>query len=89
MRVVRTFTLKNALGLHARVAVMMVNTAKQFSADIYFERNGIVVNGRSILGILTLACPKGGTITITAEGEDAAGAMEAFEKLIESRFGED
>ncbi len=89
MRIVRTFTLKNELGLHARAAVHMVNVAKRFVSDITFERKGVVVNGRSILGILTLACPKGGALTICSEGIDAAEAMEEFERLIEARFGEE
>lgn len=89
MRIIKTFTLKNDLGLHARVAVMLVNTAKRFQARITYERNGIIVDGKSILGILTLACPKGGRITITADGPDSADAMEAYETLIENKFGEE
>lgn len=89
MKIIKTFTLKNDLGLHARVAVMLVNTAKQFQARITYERDGLIVDGKSILGILTLACPKGGSITIVAEGPDSADAMEAYETLIENKFGEE
>lgn len=89
MRIVKTFTLKNDLGLHARVAVMLVNTAKQFQARITYERDGIIVDGKSILGILTLACPKGGKITIVADGIDSEEAMTSFETLIGNKFGEE
>lgn len=89
MKLIRTFTISNELGLHARAAAMMVNVARQFSSAITYERNGIVVNGKSILGILTLACPKGGALTITADGDDAESALAAFERLIEDKFGEE
>ena len=88
MKAVKTFTLKNELGLHARVAVMMVNVANKHGAKVLFEKDGTVVDGKSILGILTLACPKGGNITITVEGADAHRVIEEFEILIENKFGE-
>ncbi|MCK9230299.1 MAG: HPr family phosphocarrier protein [Syntrophales bacterium] len=89
MKRVQAFTLKNELGLHARVAATLVNTAKRFKARITYERDGIIVDGKSILGILTLACPKGGRIIIVADGPDSAEAMKAFETLIEDKFGEE
>jgi phosphocarrier protein len=75
--------------MHARPAAAFVKTAQQFKSDIYIERNGQTVNGKSILGILTLACPRGGTLTIKAEGSDVLAAMKALENLIENKFGED
>ena len=75
--------------MHARPAVAFVKIAQQFQSDIYIERNGQTVNGKSILGILTLACPRGGTLTIRAEGTDVLAAMKALENLIENKFGED
>jgi phosphocarrier protein HPr len=89
MEEIRTFIIKNELGLHARVAAMMVNVANKYEAKIVFERDGIEVDGRSILGILTLACPKGSSIIIKAEGEDAKDAIKELGELIENRFGED
>jgi phosphocarrier protein HPr len=86
---IRTFTLKNKLGMHARAAASFVKIAQQYKADIYIDRNGQTVNGKSILGILTLACPKGGALTIKADGDDALAAMVALENLIENKFGED
>jgi phosphocarrier protein HPr len=86
---IKTFKLKNKLGMHARPAALFVKTAQQFKSDIYLERNGQTINGKSILGILTLACPKGGALTIRADGVDAVEAMTALENLIENKFGED
>lgn len=75
--------------MHARAAASFVRVAQQFKAAIHIERNGQTINGRSILGILTLACPYGGLITIKAEGADAGDAMNALENLIENKFGEE
>lgn len=86
---IRNLKLKNKLGMHARAAAAFVKVAQQFKAEIYLERNGQTANGKSILGILTLACPKGGMLTIKAEGIDALKAIEALEILIENKFGED
>jgi phosphocarrier protein HPr len=86
---IKTFKLKNKLGMHARAAASFVRVAQQFKSDIYLERNGETVNGKSILGILTLACPKGGMISIKVQGPDAQAAMQALGDLIENKFGED
>ena len=86
---IKTLKLKNKLGMHARAAAAFVKIAQQFKADVFIERNGETVNGKSILGILTLACPYGGMLTLRIEGEDAFAAMEQLEKLIENKFGED
>ena len=75
--------------MHARAAASFVRIAQKYRAEILIERNGQSVNGKSILGILTLACPMGGMITVTAEGADAAVALNEFEALIENKFGEE
>ena len=75
--------------MHARSAASFVKVAQQFKAKIYIERDGQTVNGDSILDILTLGCPYGGTLTIKAEGDDALVAIQALENLIENKFGED
>ena len=85
----RTLKLKNKLGMHARSAASFVKVAQQFKAKIYIERNGQIVNGDSILDILTLGCPYGGMLTIKAEGIDASMALDELEKLIENKFGEE
>jgi phosphocarrier protein len=89
MREERTFTLKNELGLHARAAAMLVAVSSKYKSKVIFERNGVEINGKSILDILTLACPKGSHITVKAEGDDAVEMMEQLGNLIESKFGED
>jgi phosphocarrier protein HPr len=85
---IRTFEITNRLGIHARVAAKMVEMAHRFQAEIFLEKDGDEVNGRSILGILTLCCPQGSRLTIRAEGADAVEAIEAFARLIEEKFGE-
>jgi phosphocarrier protein len=89
MQVIKTFEITNRLGIHARVAAKLVATANLFRAEIFLEKDGVEVSGRSILDILTLFCPKGSQLTVRAEGADAAGAMTALEGLIEGKFGED
>jgi phosphocarrier protein len=84
----RTFEITNRLGIHARVAAKLVDTAGRFQSEIFLEKDGVEVNGRSILGILTLFCPQGSLLTIRAEGVDAAEALEAFARLIAEKFGE-
>lgn len=84
----RTFEITNRLGIHARVAAKLVETAGRFQSEIFLIKDGLEVNGRSILGILTLFCPRGSRLTIRTEGADAAEAMAAFAQLIENKFGE-
>lgn len=84
----RTFVIVNSLGLHARAAAQLVQTANRFRSDIQVEKDGMRVNGKSIMGVLTLAAAKGSTITVSCEGEDADGAMVALAKVIENGFGE-
>lgn len=86
---IKSFEIKNRLGLHARASARLVNISTQHKSKIFLERDGTEVNGKSLLSILTLACPKGSWITIRAEGSDAHEAMESLEKLIENKFGED
>jgi phosphocarrier protein len=85
---IRTFKILNKLGIHARVAAKIVDTARRFQAEIFLEKDGQAVNGRSILSILTLFCPQGSELTIRAEGIDADAAMDALAKMVEGKFGE-
>lgn len=66
----------------------MVQVSNKYKSKISFEKDGMEVNGKSILGILTLACPKGSTISVRAEGTDAGEALEEIGLLIENKFGE-
>lgn len=75
--------------MHARPAAKLVGISIRYKSDIFFESNGQAVDGKSLLDILTLACPRGSMMTIKAEGADAHEAIEALGKLIEDKFGED
>jgi phosphocarrier protein len=85
----KKFTIVNRLGLHARAAAQLVQTANHFSSEVLVEKDGIEVNGKSIMGILLLAAPKGTRISLTVTGEDETAAMDALARLIEDGFGED
>jgi phosphocarrier protein HPr len=80
--------IKNKLGLHARAAAKLVHTAARFRCDIKIRKGDEEVDGKSILGILLLAAGRGTTITIKANGDDEAEAVEAIEKLIDAKFDE-
>jgi phosphocarrier protein len=84
----RTFTIVNQLGLHARAAAQLVQTANRHKCEVHVEKDGMTVNGKSIMGVLTLAAAKGTEIVLTCEGDDAEQAMTALAKLIENGFGE-
>ncbi len=86
---VQTFIIKNRLGLHARAAAMLVKTANQFSSDVMLEKDGVEVNGKSIMGILMLAASKGSKITLKVNGKDASQAIQTIGRLIENKFGEE
>lgn len=88
MRLERTFTIVNTLGLHARAAAQLVQCANRYRSEIHVEKDGSAVNGKSIMGVLTLAAAKGSTIVVSVEGEDAETAMAALAKVIENGFGE-
>ena len=84
----KEFTIVNRLGLHARAAAQLVQTANRFRSEISVEKEGAEVNGKSIMGILMLAAPMGTKITVSASGEDAAEALETIGRLIDDGFGE-
>jgi phosphocarrier protein len=84
----RRFQIVNALGLHARAAAQLVQIANRFRSEIHVEKDGMEVNGKSIMGVLTLAAAKGSTVTLSVDGEDAEQAMLALAKVIENGFGE-
>ena len=86
---VQAFTIRNRLGLHARAAALLVKTANRFASEITLEKDGLEVNGKSIMGILMLAASKGSRITLKAEGKDSAEAIRALGELVENKFGEE
>jgi phosphocarrier protein HPr len=83
-----TVEIENELGLHARPAAEFVKEASKFDSEIFVVKNGVQVNGKSIMGILTLAAERGSRITIKAKGADEERAVEALVLLVKSRFGE-
>lgn len=85
----RELAIRNRLGLHARAAARFVHTASRFQSRVTAGRDGRVMDGKSILGILLLAASQGTAIEVTAEGEDEEQAMEALEALVGGGFGEE
>lgn len=82
----KEFTIQNEEGLHLRPAGMFVKLASTFSSEIWVEKDGETANGKSIMGLALLAAERDALISITAEGEDAAEALEALGALVERRF---
>ena len=85
----QTFTIRNRLGLHARAAALLVKTANKFASEVTVEKDGLEVNGKSIMGILMLAASKGTKITLKVEGKDSVQALQTLGRLIENKFGEE
>lgn len=88
MKELRT-TIVNRLGLHARAATQLVSCASRFKSEIWISLGDRRVNGKSIMGVLTLAATMGSSIVIEAEGEDEDEAAAAVEQLIRNRFDEE
>lgn len=88
VKVAKKLEIKNKLGLHARAAALLVQTVTRFSAEVKISKDGQVVDGRSILGVLTLAATRGSKIHVEAKGEDAEEAVRAIEKLVGKKFNE-
>jgi phosphocarrier protein HPr len=85
----RDFTIENRLGLHARPSARFVKVTTRYKCDIWVEKDGEKVNGKSIMGLMMLAAGQGSVLTIIAEGPDAEKALDELEALIKSRFDED
>jgi phosphocarrier protein len=85
----KAVVVTNQLGMHARAAARFVHLATRYTSQIRVARDAKVMDGKSIMGILLLAAPRGSIITITAEGDDEAAAIQALVSLVESGFGEE
>lgn len=85
----RNALICNKLGLHARAAAKLVQSAAGFECDLKLAMNGKEVNGKSIMGVMMLAAGQGTEIELIAEGKDALQALDDLTTLIENRFGED
>ncbi len=88
VKVTKRLEIKNRLGLHARAAALLIQTVNRFSADVKFSKDGQVVDGRSIIGVLSLGAAKGSKVRVEATGGDAKEVVRAIEELIESKFHE-
>jgi phosphocarrier protein len=84
----KKIAIKNKLGLHARAAVKFVNLANRFGASVKIVKDGDEIDGKSILGILTLAAIQGSEIMLLVSGKDEDSALKALADLINNRFDE-
>jgi phosphocarrier protein HPr len=84
----REAIIVNSEGLHARPAARIVRLASTFNSDIEISKDGVGVNGKSIMGVMMLAAECGSSITIRAQGPDAQHAAEALAELVANGFGE-
>ena len=85
----KELTIVNRLGLHARPSAMFVKTAGKFRAEIWVEKDGERINGKSIMGIMMLAAGQGSKLLVTAEGADADKALVELEAIVLGKFNED
>jgi phosphocarrier protein len=85
----REIQVTNKLGLHARPAAMLVQTASRFKSEIWLKKEDIEANAKSILSVMMLAAEVGSRVTIKAEGEDEEQAIETLAKIFQEKFGEE
>jgi phosphocarrier protein HPr len=85
----RIVTIRNRAGMHARPAALLVKTASGFTSQIFIEKDSERVNGKSIMGVITLGATYNTPLKIIAEGPDEAQAVDAIQKLFERRFEEE
>ncbi|MDD2898479.1 MAG: HPr family phosphocarrier protein [Desulfuromonadaceae bacterium] len=85
----KEFLIINKLGLHARASALFVKTASRYGSNVKLAREGVEVNGKSIMGIMMLAASKGSTVCLTVEGEDETEAFQNIGDLIANGFGEE
>lgn len=78
--------VKNKLGIHARPSALLVQAAAKFSSEITLEKEGLAINGKSIMGVMMLAAETGSIITVRVEGEDADDALNKMVEMIETKF---
>jgi phosphocarrier protein len=84
----REIEIQNKLGLHARAAAKLTQTASRFAADVWLSRNGRRVNAKSVMGVMMLAAGRGSRIAVETQGADAEAALEAIAALVNDKFGE-
>lgn len=86
--VVREVTVTNRAGLHTRPASMIVRTASRFKSEFFIQKDSYEINGKSIIGVMTLAAEQGSKLSLMFEGEDEEEAAKAITELFEDGFGE-
>ena len=79
--------IRNQLGLHARACALFVKTASRFKSEVLVSRDGLEVNGKSIMGVMMLAAEEGSTILVKAIGADEGDALTAIQELVDGKFG--
>lgn len=85
----KVIKVTNKLGLHARPSALLVRAATKFRSEFFIEKDGIKVNGKSIMGVMMLAAEYGSTLNLIADGVDEAYLLEEVSELITSGFGEE
>jgi phosphocarrier protein HPr len=85
----RKFKICNRLGLHARPAALLVETASKYDAEVFVVKNGDTINAKSIMGVLMLAAEMGSELLFKARGKQAEAALDAIEKLFKDKFYEE
>src|SRR2546423_14325083 len=88
-KIEKEITIINRLGMHARPAAMFVRIASRYRSEVWVEKEGEKINGKSIMGLMMLAAGQGSKLNICCEGPDADKAMEELEELIQNKFNED
>jgi phosphocarrier protein HPr len=88
-KMTKELTILNRLGLHARPSAMFVKVCNRHKSEIWVEKDGEQVNGKSIMGLMMLAAGQGSKLRVTCEGPDADKAIQDIEDIIERRFDED
>lgn len=81
--------LKNKYGMHARPAMQFVEVASKFQSSLIVMKDGKEVDGKSIMGMMTLAAEKGSELILTADGDDAQELIDSLSQLLDNKFGED
>ncbi|MBI4365065.1 MAG: HPr family phosphocarrier protein [Candidatus Latescibacteria bacterium] len=85
----QTVTIQNRLGLHARACSVFVKEAAKYASHVSIIRDGLEVNGKSILGVMMLAAEMGAQIILRADGKDEEEALEALVRIVNDKFGEE
>jgi len=88
-KIEKEVTIVNRLGMHARPAAMFVRIASRYRSEVWVEKEGEQINGKSIMGLMMLAAGQGSKLVIRCDGPDSAQALEELEQLIAGRFSED